>query len=124
MLERSIEDRFVKLVVDDGFEVIKGSGKVGWPDREVFLNNGHMFFIEFKRPGKKPTKIQRFRIATLKRLGHHAFWTDSYEEAVKIYEEEKIFANRLSKKSRTERDKEPSLWPVSSSRTWEDGDHS
>ena len=34
-------------------------GRVGWPDR-IFLYFGRVLFIEFKRPGEKPRKIQEY----------------------------------------------------------------
>jgi len=36
------------------------SGQVGWPDR-LYLYKGRVLFIEFKRQGEKPRKIQEYR---------------------------------------------------------------
>lgn len=102
-LESNLETNFIRIVEDDGFFTKKGKGRVGWPDREVFLNNGHMFLIELKRLGEEPRKIQYHVMNELKELGYHVFWTDNFKEAKEIYEQEKIFANRLSKKGCTKR---------------------
>jgi len=56
-------------------------GNRGWPDVE-FLYFGQVFFIEFKRPGEKPTTLQFWRIKWLKEQGFKAMWTDNAEEAI------------------------------------------
>lgn len=102
-LESDLETKFVELVNDDENFTKKGKGIVGWPDREVYLNNGHIFFIELKRLGEEPRKIQYHIMDKLKELGYHVFWTDNFKEAKRIYEQEKVFANGLQKKGRTKR---------------------
>jgi|PlaIllAssembly_1097288.scaffolds.fasta_scaffold567349_2 hypothetical protein len=42
---------------------------VGLPDRILLRPGGRVDFIEFKQPGKYPTKIQRFWHERLRELG-------------------------------------------------------
>lgn len=59
--EKSIEDGFVDYAKSRGCWAIKLvllSGR-GWPDRTVLAPAGRLWFVEFKRKGKLPTKLQR-----------------------------------------------------------------
>ena len=87
--ESSIERRFVEYVEDEGGVAIKITKRIGYPDRLVLLPEGRKFFIEFKRPGEKPRKIQLHVHKELERLGHGVYVCDNYEEALEIYEKEK-----------------------------------
>jgi len=49
----------------------------GVPDR-ILIGNGHTVFIELKRPGEKPRKLQEFRIKQIRKAGGHARVIDSY----------------------------------------------
>ena len=44
-------------------------GNVGVPDRMVVLPGGVVHFIELKREGGKPTRMQKVQIARLRALG-------------------------------------------------------
>ncbi len=58
-------------------------GRTGFPDRFVLLPSyGFSMFAEFKRPGQKPTRVQRYWLDLLKACGHHAEWFDSVEDFV------------------------------------------
>jgi hypothetical protein len=60
----------------------KGPGaEVGWPDDMFFLPEGHLFMIEFKRPGAKASKLQEHRIRDLQRLGYDVEVHDSADQA-------------------------------------------
>jgi len=88
-LESSIESKFKTYVESRGGVCLKltPEGQKGWPDRLVVYEGGH-FFIELKRKGKEPRKLQWYRINKLKRMRHAAFWTDNIEEAKRIYNRE------------------------------------
>ena len=64
ILEKEIEDRFVKYAASKGCMAIKFSipGRRYAPDRIVLCPGGHVFFIEFKRPGKKPDEGQKIGV--------------------------------------------------------------
>lgn len=59
ILERTIEASVVGHAKALGMIARKmdGLGFIGWPDR-MFLYVGSVLFIEFKRPGEKPTPAQ------------------------------------------------------------------
>lgn len=45
---------------------------VGFPDRVLLRPNGTAAFIEFKRPGEQPTKIQKYWLERLNYMGFRA----------------------------------------------------
>jgi hypothetical protein len=55
--------------------------RAGWPDVLFLIPGGAPLFIEFKSPGKKPTKLQLFRIRKLKELGYNVHVCDGANEA-------------------------------------------
>lgn len=48
-------------------------GNDGVPDRLVCLPGSRVVFVETKRPGEKPTKLQRSRHRELRRMGQIVF---------------------------------------------------
>jgi hypothetical protein len=68
-------------------------GNRGWPDRE-FLLPWRPAWLEMKRKGEKPRKLQTYRMRYLQNLGYDVFWTDDKNEAVKWLEE--LYTARLS----------------------------
>jgi hypothetical protein len=81
MLESAIENYLREKVKAIGGKAYKfvSPGNVGVPDRIVILPGGKIIFVETKAPGKKPTPLQRKRIAELIGLGCDAFVIDSKE---------------------------------------------
>lgn len=112
-LETSIEQKFVRIVEADGHLALKVNvaGRRGWPDRLVLLIAGQSFFIEFKRKGKKPRKLQTFIHDKLEALGYVIYRSvDTIEEAAKIYREEKARAEEFYEAiSRAQADKATQL---------------
>lgn len=51
------------------------------PDRIVVLPGGRVGFVELKREGEMPRKLQQFRRAELERLGCYTAVVDSVEGA-------------------------------------------
>ena len=51
----------------------------GVPDR-IFIKEGRIVFVEFKAPGKKPTKLQESVIAKLRASGCEVHVCDSVEK--------------------------------------------
>ncbi len=69
--EADIESECMGIVTEHGGEYRKldvGIGAKGWLDDAVWLPNWH-FVVEFKKPGEKPTALQRRRIRRLRALG-------------------------------------------------------
>lgn len=52
----------------------------GVPDR-IILYHGRALFLELKRPGKKPTKLQERELEELRAAGCAAHWADNFETA-------------------------------------------
>jgi len=60
LLEKIDEQKVVSFAESKGFMVLKLNvlGRRGWPDR-LFVYKGKVFFIEFKRVGEEPAKLQQ-----------------------------------------------------------------
>lgn len=85
MLEKTIEAKAVRAAKERGWRSYKFSSPAhrGVPDR-LFLRDGRAVFIEFKRPGKKPTRLQARELELIRETGCKAEWTDSVERALEI----------------------------------------
>lgn len=80
ILERDVIRKTFAAVRDLPIEKIRMSMMQGvasgWPDYLVVLPGGRSLWIEFKRPGAKPTKLQAHRMALLAALGHACIVVD------------------------------------------------
>jgi hypothetical protein len=56
----------------------------GWPDRLFVGPWGGLVFIEFKRPGQRPDKLQEFRMAQLAGRGILVEWFDNADDAIEF----------------------------------------
>jgi hypothetical protein len=99
-MQSRLESKEEQVVVDYmkdlyGVESLKLSlqGNRGWPDRE-FLLPLRPAWLEMKRKGEKPRKLQYYRMAHLKKLGYDVLWTDDKNEAIIWLEE--LYTARLS----------------------------
>lgn len=54
------------------------AGNRGWSD-VMFMYDGQVYFVEFKRPGEVPTDLQKYRLSWLLAHGFHAIWSDNAE---------------------------------------------
>ena len=81
MLEKDIERYLVKRVKELGGVCFKwvSPGRAGVPDRIVLLPQGHVSFLELKRPGAKPSRLQLHVLGRLEQLGFKAGWADNKE---------------------------------------------
>lgn len=77
-LERSIENAVVTYARARGIEAIKlnGLGKRSLPDRLFLGPRRRTLFVEFKRPGEKPTALQSHLHALWFKLGHTVWVVD------------------------------------------------
>lgn len=83
--EKKIENTFVKYAKKLNCWAVKLvllAGR-GWPDRTC-LFKGHVFFIEFKRKGKKPTDKQDEIRKKLQNIGFKYYVCDQIGQAEKI----------------------------------------
>lgn len=81
MRESELERKFCTAVCRAGGKAYKfvSPGNAGMPDRLVVLPGGRIGFVELKRPGEKPGKLQRRRMQELERLGCFTAVVDSGE---------------------------------------------
>lgn len=73
MLEKDIESKVCDYAKSKGCLVYKFTSpqRAAVPDRLFVLPTGHMFFVEFKREGAKPTPAQEREHARLR--GHNVY---------------------------------------------------
>lgn len=103
-LESSIEDKVVLWAKETyGVEHLKLSlsTNAGWPD-DVFLLPLRPAWIEFKRPGKEPRRLQEYRMDHLRSLQYDVNWFDNAEKAIQWLKA--LYAARLSEKSHSDYD--------------------
>jgi hypothetical protein len=81
--EKKIEQAACRYAKSRGALVYKFSSPAhrGVPDR-LFIKNGRVLFLEFKAPGKKPTKLQQRELDLLQGQKVVAFYVDSLTGAV------------------------------------------
>jgi hypothetical protein len=86
MLERDVERYLVSRVKALGGLCLKwvSPGTAGVPDRIVFMPGGRISFVEVKRPGEAPTRLQRHVLAQLEQLGCQTAWVDSKESVQEL----------------------------------------
>lgn len=77
--EKLIEKKLVKKVKALGGMCIKGPANYmqGFPDREVLMPGGKVYFVELKTTGEKPRVIQEVVMGKLRRLGFEVRVIDS-----------------------------------------------
>jgi len=78
--EAKIEKKVCEYAQRNGWLTYKFSSPAnrGVPDR-IFIRRGVALFIEFKAPGKKPTKFQKFTHEKLKAQGFTVHVIDSID---------------------------------------------
>lgn len=89
MRESELERRFRRLTMQAGGKAYKfvSPGNDGVPDRIVILPGGRIGFVELKRPGEVPRKLQQFQLGELERLGCYTAVVDSMEQAEAVISE-------------------------------------
>lgn len=77
--EKAIERYLVERAGEAGMPCLKYSNPnmVGYPDRLLVVPGGAVAWVELKSKGRKPSMIQRQRIAELERLGHYVCVIDN-----------------------------------------------
>ena len=83
-LEAHEEQRVLKWCTDHRVLCIKFTpmGSCGWPDRICIFPNGFHVWLELKRRGKKPRKLQLFRMGQLEETGAVSAWFDSADKTI------------------------------------------
>lgn len=80
MLEKQLEKKCCDWAEKQGWWQRKfvSPSQRGVPDR-LFLRNGHVVFVEFKRQGEKPTVLQEKTIATMTKHGAAVHVIDNFD---------------------------------------------
>lgn len=63
-------------------------GTRGWPDRtfsRVVDGRTELRFVEFKAPGRRPTKLQSHRLAELHHAGYTTYIVDSADYGASLF---------------------------------------
>ena len=86
MLEKDIEAVLVRRIQALGGRAYKftSPNKRSVPDRLCLLPGGRLLFVECKRPGAKPTKLQAAEHERMRALGFEVVVVDSKEAALAI----------------------------------------
>jgi len=87
--EVDIEDEFCNFAKTLGCIALKLIilGLRGFPDRTVICPGGRIMFIEFKKPGDKPTHAQSKWLRILRGLGFYATYFDNLNAAKSALED-------------------------------------
>ena len=86
MKESKLEKASVKRAVELGWVSYKWSSvsQRGVPDRIFLKENLKIIFVEFKAPGKKPTKLQAHILSLLSKFGFKAYCIDNMEDFERV----------------------------------------
>lgn len=71
MTEQQVQTKLIKRLEKDGYYVLKlvKTNKNGIPDVLAIPPDCPVEFFEVKRPGKKPSPLQEFRMSELRKHG-------------------------------------------------------
>jgi Holliday junction resolvase len=74
MTEQQIQTKRIKQLEADGYYVIKliVTNKNGIPDLLALKQGAVPLFVEVKKPNGKVSKLQKYRLDEIRRLGFHA----------------------------------------------------
>lgn len=88
--ESVAEKKFVERCRERGYLALKMevSGWRNWPDRQILLGQGYVFFIEFKRLGEEARPAQAYRHEQLRKQGYSVYVCDTLEGAMQALETE------------------------------------
>jgi hypothetical protein len=83
-LESQIERKCVESSERHGCLLIKIEKRLGWPDRVLLAPNGKMVWVEFKRVGEDPRKIQTHIHQMLRGMNFEVRVVDSHLQFLAI----------------------------------------
>lgn len=85
-LEKDIERKVCEHARVHGILAYKfnSEGRRSVPDRMFITEHGHIFFIEFKRKGKKPTEAQQREINRIRDTGVNVYVVDNIDDGKRI----------------------------------------
>lgn len=87
--EKYVESKLIRLVKSKNgmCKKLQGVGNKSIPDRFCLFPGGKVWFVELKKPGKKPNPLQLYTHAKLREMGFkvNVIWND---EQLKQFESE------------------------------------
>jgi len=85
--ESQIERAVCDIAKEKGWKNYKlnGPGDRGKPDRMFLSIGGRVKFVEFKSPGKRPTKLQVYQLEQLTAMGFECYVIDSIEAGADLF---------------------------------------
>lgn len=88
-LEKDIEKKIGDYAKSKGcdFEKFVSPSQRGVSDRMITAPGGAIGFLEVKRGGEKPTKLQYARLQHRKKMGCTASWCDNVDDGKKFVDE-------------------------------------
>ncbi len=89
MQEKDLEKKFREMVRQEGGRAYKfvSPGNSGVPDRLVVLPEGHIGFVELKRKGRVPTKLQEMQMEFLGSMGFYVRVLDRAGDIEQVIQE-------------------------------------
>lgn len=86
VFEHEIEDKLALRLAQAGHLCIKfvSPGFAGVPDRIVLTNDGRVFFVECKAPGKPLRRTQPQVLALLRDMGHRVEVVDTFAQVEQL----------------------------------------
>lgn len=84
MRERDLEARCGKRVKRCGGQFVKLIGTTGLPDRMILLPGGRIFFVEFKTPIGRLSKMQKWWLRQLHKLEFNVFVVRSEDHFIEL----------------------------------------
>jgi len=87
LLEAQIEKSIVRYAEGNGWLVRKiiYPGRKGCPDR-MFIKDGRVLFVEFKRPGEKPRGTQKNEHARFRNHGVEVYVIDDIDVGKLVFQ--------------------------------------
>lgn len=87
--EKSLEQYLKRKVENKGglFYKFTSPGRNGVPDRIVITDQGDVYFVELKAPGKKLRPLQQKELDRINSTGAKAVWFDTKEKADRFMQE-------------------------------------
>lgn len=100
-IEKSIGDYAKKMGCD--FEKFVSPGRRGVSDRMITAPGGAIGFLEVKRKGKVPTKLQTARMARRKQMGCNVEWCDNVADGKAFVSKLVLIGMKLFKENEDEK---------------------
>ena len=82
--ERVFEQKCREIAEKQQCILLKVEKRKGWPDRILLAPNGQMAWMELKRPGEKPTKMQEHIHEVLRSMNFRVHVVENYSEFLQI----------------------------------------